>query len=86
MAKQPDGNRLWQIVWKVVFDDEDSEEKNRLELIAAMKLYCLRESKYLNKSQAVMQSSVDDDASVSEDGIADHAIPSLETDFIDPRY
>ena len=26
LAKQPDGNRLWQAVWKIVFDDSDSED------------------------------------------------------------
>ena len=36
LAKQPDGSTIWQIVWKVVFDDEDSEEMNRLEIIDAI--------------------------------------------------
>ena len=59
---------------------------NRLEIIAAIKLYCLHESQDLHKPQAFIQ-RVDDDADIDEVPLfADHAIPSSDTDFLDPRY
>ena len=33
LARQPDVIKLWQSVWKVVYDDQDTEELNRLEVI-----------------------------------------------------
>jgi hypothetical protein len=85
LAKEPDGKRQWQAVWKVVFDDEDSEDMNRLEIIDALKLYRLNESKDVHKPQPVMQ-SVEDDISVGENDIPYHGFPSSDTDFLDPRY
>ncbi len=39
LAKQADGTKLWQVVWKMVYDDEDTKQLNRLEIIAAMRSY-----------------------------------------------
>ena len=86
LAKQPDGSTQWQAVWKVVFDDADSEEMNRLEIMSAMELYRINGSKDLQKPQAVDNRDVDDDISVGEDGLPDHGFPSSENDFLDPRF
>ena len=85
LAKQPDGNRLWQAVWKIVFDDSDSEEMNRLEIMAAIEFYRIHESKDLQKSQAAIQ-VVDENVIEGEVEYPDHGIPSSETDFLDPHY
>jgi hypothetical protein len=88
LAKQPDGSTQWHAVWKVVFDDVDSEEMNsyRSEIMAAMELYRINGSKDLQKPQAVDNRDVDDDISVGEDGLPDHGLHSSENDFLDPRY
>jgi hypothetical protein len=58
---------------------------NRLEIMTAIEFYRIHESKDLQKSQAAIQ-VVDENIIEVEDEFPDHGIPSLETDFLDPRY
>ena len=85
LARQPDGSTLWQSVWKVVYDDQDAEELNRLELIDGLKLYRSNEKNDLCKPQAVIE-SFDDDIDMEEDAFTDHGFPSSESDYLDPQY
>ncbi len=41
LAAQPDGRKVWQAVWKVVYDDADPEQFTRLEIILALRSYRL---------------------------------------------
>ena len=39
LAKEANETRVWQVVWKIQYDDGDAEELTRLEIVEAMKLY-----------------------------------------------
>ena len=56
-----------------------------MEIMAAIELYRIYESKDLQKSQAVIQIVVENGIE-GEDEFPDHGIPNSETDFLDPRY
>ena len=58
---------------------------NRLEIMVAMELYHIHESKDLKKYPAVIQ-AFDENAIEGEDEFSAHGIPSSETDFLDLRY
>ncbi len=85
LSRQPDGSTLWQSVWKVVYDDQDTEELNRMELIDGLKLYRSNEKNDLLKPQAVIE-SVKDDVSMEEDAFNDHGFQSSESYYFDPQY
>ena len=94
LAKEANETRVWQVVWKIQYDDGDAEELTRLEIVKTMKLY-RRYEKDDKKLQSVV--SVDNLGStadvnheqgegVDDDNIINEGLPSTVTDFLDPRY
>jgi hypothetical protein len=96
LATQVDGTKLWQAVLKIFYDDEDIEQLNRLEIIAARKSYRWNASDdtrnlRTNIGPSVVGGIVSDDEGhgQDDDNIGDpiYALAgSKSIYFLDPRY
>lgn len=90
LAAEPNGNKVWQAVWKVVYDDADTEQLTRLEIITALKCYSLNEKADVNKTQIALPNLVpeidDNEERETDSNLAVHGLVTSGTDFLDPRY
>jgi hypothetical protein len=89
MAVGADGKKVLQAVWKIVYDDADTEQLTRVEIIDSMRTYRLHESEDKNKRN-VLGSQVliplDDEADDVNEADFEDGLVSTNSNFFDPRY
>ena len=86
------GTQLFQAVWKIVYDDGDTEQLNRGEIVAALRTYRLNIKDDPRKSR-LPQSDVDTniqvdvvEAHVVDGVLSEEPLWGTDTDFLDPKY
>jgi len=89
MAVGADGKKVLQAVWKIVYDDADTEQLTRVEIIDSMRTYRLHESEDKNKRN-VLGSQVliplDDEADDVNEADFEDGLVSTDSKFLNPRY
>ena len=81
------GVKEFQAVWKIVYDDGDTEEYNRLDILAAIRLYRLHIEADTNKPLAATPTHVEaNDGIPNEEADIHPGILSSGSQFLDPRY
>jgi hypothetical protein len=84
-----DGMKVLQAVWKIVYDDADTEQLTRLEIMDLMRTYRLHESEDKNKRNvlgSLVEIPLDDDVDGVNDADFEDGLMSKDCKFFDPRY
>ena len=80
--------KVLQVVWKIVYDDDDTEQMSRQEIIAAMKTYLLQQHHDIvgglgvQRNAPLLANYLDEEPGENPD----HGVFGTGTDFLDPRY
>jgi hypothetical protein len=89
LADQPtDSRKVLQVVWKIVYDDKDTEQMSRQEIIDAMKTHMLQQHYDIVVGVGI-QKDVPVLANYSDDELGenrDHGVFGTGTNFLDPSY
>ena len=84
-----DGIKVLQSVWKIVYDDADTEQLTRLEIMDLMRAYQLHESEDKNKSYvlgSLVEIPLDDDVDGVNEADFEARLVSTDCKFLYPRY
>jgi hypothetical protein len=88
VAAKSSGIKEFQAIWKIEYDDGDIEQLNRIEIVAAMRLYRL----HREVDTRVLTEHVDSDDHVADeddnvdDEVDDPGMLSTWSHFLDPQY
>ncbi len=92
LAKHPVGISMWHAVWKVVYDDGDTEQLSRVHIVAAMRLHGQHIIKDTRNIRIVVHDIAGnddmDEISRVNEGIDVVHVPMLSTGIqcLHPRY
>jgi hypothetical protein len=88
LAPTSSGITEFQAVWKIEYDDGDTEQLNRKEIVATVRLYQLHQKVDNQIPPAIVDSG--NTIEVGNDNLDDEAdilgMLSIGTTFLDPRY
>jgi hypothetical protein len=88
-AAGADGMKVLQAVWKIVYDDADTEQLTRIEIMDLMRTYRLHEQEDIKKSNGVgslVEVPLDDDVDGVNEADFEDGLVSTDCKFLDPRY